>query len=74
MCCHAGWLYTGIADAAAREALYRRIQRTVVDDVPLLPLFHEVRVSAYNTRLSGLELNAQSFPLDRFARIELRSP
>jgi peptide/nickel transport system substrate-binding protein len=64
----------GIADAAAREALYRRIQRTVVDDVPLVPLFHEVRVSAYNTRLSGLELNAQSFPLDRFARIDLRSP
>jgi peptide/nickel transport system substrate-binding protein len=64
----------GIADPAARETLYRRIQRMIVDDLPLLPLFHEIRVSAYNTRLSGLELNAQSFPLDRFARIDLRSP
>ncbi len=63
----------GIADPAAREALYRRVQRMIVDDAPLLPLFHEIRVSAYNTRLSGLELNAQSFPTDRFARIDLRT-
>jgi peptide/nickel transport system substrate-binding protein len=64
----------GIANPSAREALYRRIQRMVVDDAPLLPLFHEVRVSAYNTRVSGLELNAQSFPLDRFTRVDLRAP
>jgi len=63
----------GIADPAAREALYRRIQRMVLDDAPILPLFHEIRVSAYNTRLSGLDLNAQSFATDRFSRIDLRS-
>jgi peptide/nickel transport system substrate-binding protein len=63
----------GIANPVAREALYRQIQRTIVDDAPLLPLFHEVRVSAYNTRVGGLELNAQSFPTDRFARIDLRN-
>ena len=51
-----------------------RLHLVVVDDAPLLPLFHEVRVSAYNTRVSGLELNAQSFPLDRFTRVDLRAP
>ena len=62
----------GIADPVPREAQYKRIQRIVVDDAPIVPLFHEIRVSAYNTRVVGLELNAQSFPTDRFARIELR--
>jgi peptide/nickel transport system substrate-binding protein len=64
----------GIADPSTREALYRRIQRMIVDEVPLLPLFHEIRVSAHHTRLVGLELNAQSFPADRFARVEIRNP
>lgn len=63
----------GIADPATREALYRHIQKLIVDDAPLLPLFHEIRVSAYNTRVTGLELNAQSFPTDRFARVDLRA-
>lgn len=61
------------ADDAARLELYRKTQRVIVDDAPMVFLFHEVRVSAYNTRVIGLELNAQSYPLDRFARIDLRN-
>jgi peptide/nickel transport system substrate-binding protein len=63
----------GVADPVVREALYRRIQRLVVDDAPVLPLFHEVRVSAHSTRVQGLELNAQSFPVDRFVHVDLGS-
>jgi len=60
-------------DDTARLDLYRRAQRVIVDDAPMVFLFHEVRVSAYNTRVLGLELNAQSYPVDRFARIDLRT-
>jgi peptide/nickel transport system substrate-binding protein len=60
-------------DDTARLELYRRAQRTIVDDAPMIFLFHEVRVSAYHTRVTGLELNAQSYPIDRFARIELKT-
>ena len=56
-----------------RLELYRKAQRRIVDDVPMVFLFHEIRVSAHNTRVVGLELNAQSYPIDRFARIELRT-
>src|SRR5262249_49774450 len=56
-------------DDSARLELYRRAQRTIVDDAPMIFLFHEVRLSAYNARVLGLELNAQSYPVDRFARI-----
>jgi len=56
-----------------RLQVYRKAQRQIVDDIPMVFLFHEVRVSAHNTRVVGLELNAQSYPIDRFARIELRT-
>jgi peptide/nickel transport system substrate-binding protein len=59
-------------DAAARLALYQRTQRLIVEDAPAVFLFHKVRASAYHTRVSGLELNVNSFPVDRFARIDLR--
>jgi peptide/nickel transport system substrate-binding protein len=59
-------------EPAARIDLYRRAQRTIVEDAPMVFLFHEVRVSGYNTRVGGLELNVHSLPIDRFARVELR--
>lgn len=57
----------------ARRDLYRKAQRLIIDEAPILPLFSEVRVSAYNTRVIGLDLNAQAYPVDRFGRIELKA-
>ena len=62
-----------LMDPAARVALYKTAQRMIVNDAPMVFLFHEVRVSAFNTRVSGIDLNVQSFPVDRFSRIEIRS-
>lgn len=60
-------------DPVARLESYRKAQRIIVNDAPVVPLFHDVRVSAYSSRISGLELNAHSEPIDRFARVEVRS-
>jgi peptide/nickel transport system substrate-binding protein len=60
-------------DASARWDLYRKAQRIVIDDTPMVFLYHEVRVSAYDTRVHGLDLNMLSLPTDRFARIDLRN-
>ena len=60
-------------DASARATLYQRAQRLIIDDVPAIFLFHKTRASAYTTRLSGLELNVNAYPIDRYARIDLRS-
>jgi peptide/nickel transport system substrate-binding protein len=57
----------------AREDLFRRAQRLIIDDAPMVFLFHEVRVSAFNKRVTGLELNSQSYPVDRFVRLDVRS-
>ena len=61
----------GLADARARQELYRRAQRLIVQDAPMAFLYHEVRVSAYRTRLAGIDLNVESWPVDRFARIDV---
>lgn len=59
-------------EPAARRELYRKAQALIVDDTPAAFLFHRVRMSAHNTRVSGLELNRHSFPVDRFVRVEVR--
>jgi peptide/nickel transport system substrate-binding protein len=59
-------------DPAVRLDLYQRAQRMIVEDPPMVFLYHEVRVSAYGTRVSGLDLNAQSHPVDRFSRVDVR--
>ncbi len=59
-------------ESSARLELYRQAQRIIVEDAPIVPLFHEVRVSGYNTRVTGLELNLHSLPIDRFAGVDIR--
>jgi len=61
----------GTVDAQARQELYRRAQRIIVQDAPMAFLYHEVRVSAYRARLAGIDLNTESWPIDRFARIDV---
>lgn len=63
-----------LADPADQLAVYRKVEKTVVeDDAAMVFLYHEERVSAYNTRVTGLELNLLSLPVDRFSRLDLRT-
>src|SRR5262249_27848336 len=57
---------------SARAALYQKAEHLIVGDAPAIFMFHKTRASAYTTRVSGLELNVNAFPIDRFARIDLR--
>jgi peptide/nickel transport system substrate-binding protein len=56
----------------ARLEIYRQAHRIIVEDAPIVPLFHEIRVSSYNARVTGLELNIHSLPIDRFAGVDIR--
>lgn len=56
-----------------RMESYRKAQSIIVADAPVVFLFHTIRVSAYNVRVSGLELNLHSFPVDRFLGVGVRS-
>jgi peptide/nickel transport system substrate-binding protein len=51
---------------------YRRAQEHVVDDVPAISLGHSrVRHSVHRTRVQGLDLNVQSFPVDRYVGVDV---
>ncbi|MGH7322257.1 MAG: ABC transporter substrate-binding protein [Candidatus Rokuibacteriota bacterium] len=59
-------------DSTERLELYRKAQTIIVNDAPMVFLLHSVRVSAHHARVSGLDLNVHSFPIDRFVRVDTR--
>jgi ABC-type transport system substrate-binding protein len=68
-------LLAKIATARSRDdriKAYRAAQQQIVDDAPAIFLGHpRVRVSAHSARVSGLDLNVQSFPVDRFLGVDV---
>jgi ABC-type transport system substrate-binding protein len=55
-----------------RIARYRRAQEHIVDDVPAIFLGHSrVRYSVHSKRVTGLDLNVQSFPVDRYVGVDV---
>jgi ABC-type transport system substrate-binding protein len=55
-----------------RIARYRDAQRKIVDEAPAIFLGHSrVRFSAYNAKVTGLKLNVQSFPVDRYLGVDV---
>jgi peptide/nickel transport system substrate-binding protein len=60
---------------ADRVKRYQDAQKKIVEDAPAVFLAHpQVRVSAQSARVSGLDpanLNAQSFPVDRFLGVDV---
>lgn len=57
-------------DEAARAAIYTEAQRMVLDDLPMLPLYHHVGTYAKRATLEGERVLGSSFQLDlRRARL-----
>jgi peptide/nickel transport system substrate-binding protein len=55
-----------------RIARYRKAQEHLVDDVPVIFLGHSrVRHSVHRKRVTGLDLNVQSFPVDRYHGVDV---
>jgi ABC-type transport system substrate-binding protein len=51
---------------------YQEAQKKVVDDVPAIFLGHSrVRYSVHSTKVRGLKLNVQSFPVDRYVGVDV---
>ena len=42
----------------ARATLYRAAQQLIETDRPIIPLYNDVTLAAYNTSLTGITLNA----------------
>ena len=58
-------------EGPAQAKLYSQIQKTIVDDAPMVFLYHSTRMAAYADRVTGLELNLGALPHDKLVTVDL---
>ncbi|MFB3816923.1 MAG: ABC transporter substrate-binding protein [Candidatus Methylomirabilales bacterium] len=60
-----------LPEGPARSRLYSQAQRLIVDDAPMVFLYHAVRMAAHTDRVRGLDLNLGSLPHDKLVNVDL---
>jgi peptide/nickel transport system substrate-binding protein len=60
-----------LPEGPGQSRLFSQIQRQIVDDAPMVFLYHAIRVAAYAERVQGLELNLGLLPHDKLVKVEL---
>lgn len=55
----------------AQDRLYSQAQRLIVDDAPMVFLYHATKMAAHADRVRGLELNLGSLPHDKLVKVDL---
>jgi hypothetical protein len=50
---------------------YSQIQKLIVEDAPMVFLYHAIRMAAYADRVQGLELNLAALPHDKLVKVDL---
>jgi peptide/nickel transport system substrate-binding protein len=60
-----------LPEGPARSRLYSEAQRLIVDDAPMVFLYHAVRMAAYTDRVRGLDLNLGSLPHDKLVTVDV---
>jgi peptide/nickel transport system substrate-binding protein len=60
-----------LPEGPAQSRAYSQVQKLIVDDAPMVFLYHATRMAAYAARVQGLELNLGSLPHDKLLRVDL---
>lgn len=60
-----------LPEGPKQAAIYSQIQKLIVEDAPMVFLYHAVRMAAYADRVQGLELNLGSLPHDKLIKVDL---
>ena len=60
-----------IPEGPAQNRLLGQAQRQIVEDAPMVFLYHAIRVAAYSDRVQGLELNLGLLPHDKLVKVDL---
>ncbi|MGH7325715.1 MAG: ABC transporter substrate-binding protein [Candidatus Rokuibacteriota bacterium] len=58
-------------EGPAQNALYSRTQQVIVDDAPMIFLYHLTRMAAQAQRVRGLDLNLGVLPHDKLVKVDL---
>ena len=60
-----------LPEGPAQNRLYSQAQRLIVDDAPMIFLYHATKMAAHTDRVRGLELNLGSLPHDKVVKVDL---
>ena len=55
----------------AQQRAWTQAQKLIVEDVPMVFLYHAARMAAVNERVRGLELNLGTLPHDKLVKVEI---
>jgi peptide/nickel transport system substrate-binding protein len=58
-------------EGPAQNRMLSQAQRLIVEDAPMVFLYHAIRVAAYADRVQGLELNLGLLPHDKLVKVDL---
>ncbi len=58
-------------EGPAQNRMLSQAQRMIVEDAPMVFLYHAIRVAAYADRVQGLELNLGLLPHDKLVKVDL---
>jgi peptide/nickel transport system substrate-binding protein len=58
-------------DAAVQQRLYAQVQQVLVEEAPMVFLYHLSRMAAHSLRMKGLELNLGVLPHDKLVRTDV---
>lgn len=59
-----------LPEGPAQNRLLSQAQRVIVEDAPMVFLYHAIRVAAYADRVQGLELNLGLLPHDKLVKVD----
>ena len=60
-----------LPEGPGQTKLYSQIQKLIVEEAPMLFLYHAIRMAAYSDRVQGLELNLAALPHDKLVKVDL---
>jgi len=60
-----------LPDGPDQQRAYSEIQRLIIDDVPMVFLYHGTRMAAVGGRVHGLLLNLGAKPYDKLVKVDL---
>lgn len=60
-----------IPEGPGQNRMLSQVQRLIIEDAPMVFLYHAIRVAAYSDRVQGLELNLGLLPHDKLVKVDL---
>jgi peptide/nickel transport system substrate-binding protein len=60
-----------LPEGPGKANAYTQVQRMIIEDAPMMFLYHTTRMAAYTDRVQGLELNLGALPSDKLVKVNL---